>query len=428
MASPLQPGSRLAGRYRVGEALEAPADLARHAVADEQAPEAALEVVTPQAHARMRPGAREAFLAAQVPPPRGLCTVAVVDDGAFPVRVRQRASALVNEAVLGGLSSEEGARLHAWLGSDASLEAEDLVIDLDGAPRLAPRGLVHGQRLVPPRPMSSLLAAPGADGNPPRIVLAARALAREPVDAHGWTRLARPAFVVTVALADDPARIERVSIFTGLARDDVRRAAKVGKAWPWAVSDHLAIATRARILAGRIGLAPELVTVGVMPPSFVGTAMAALGTQFPFLVGTGIPALDFSIAAGLGLASAVSLVSNGRRVGPFRRAQRALGALDLARSASPRAPGVESALLRLAGALQDPSVPEVVRVDAHGALDDAWVALLGEPLPLSDPRREAARLSRHKSIAEAAGALVDALHDPTPALVAAVDHLRRVSA
>ncbi|MBM4366044.1 MAG: hypothetical protein FJ102_07500 [Deltaproteobacteria bacterium] len=427
MASPLSPGTRLAGRYRVGEALEAPPDLARHAVIDEQAPADVLEAVTLQQHARMRPGAREAFLAAEAEPPRGLRTVAVVDDPRFPVRIRERVAMIATEALLGELSSEEGARLHAWLGADARLEAQDLAIDLLGLPRLAPRGLPVAQRLVEPRPMSSLLAAPGHDATAPRIVLAARALARDPSESHGLARLARPAFVVTVALPDDPVQIERISTFTGLSRDDVRRAARAGKSWPWAVSDHPAIATRARILGGRLDLAPELVAIAVVPPSFVGTAMAALGTQFPFLVGTGIPAVDFSLAAGLGLASAVSLVSNARRLRPYRRAQRALGALDLARAASPRAPGVESSLLQLASALQRPAVPEVVRADAHGALDEAWMALLSEPLPLPDPRRESLRLSRHHEVAAAAQALGEALGEPGPALVAAVDRLRRVS-
>ncbi len=413
----------IAHRFRVAEALPGTAELARHAVVDDRDPARALEVVTPLAHARLRPGAREAFQAPAVPAPRGAEVVATVDHEGFPVTVRGRLSMAATPELLRALSPGERGQLCAWLGDDAAREVDELWFDLDGRPRVVPTGTVRGQRVRPPPRLAEVLGPPG-EAAPhlalslafPAIVPGSAVVASRGAPASGPAAPPAPAWVVTVTLPTGGPLLEAAAIYTGVALADLDRAARASRPWCWAAGTDPLAATRARNLATRLGLGAELVSTGAPPPSFWPATLAALGAQYPVLVGTGIPAVDYALAAGLALTATASVVRHARRVGPARRAARALGALDLHHRATPREAGPEATLFALSTALAAPSIPEVVRIDVGRALDEAWYSLLSRLAPDPRPREEQARQAQVRVLLAAAGDLERALYDDAPDL------------
>lgn len=426
MASPLPEGGLLARRFRVGAALPSPGDLARHAVVDEQDPARALEVVTPRAHARLRPGARAAFVAPVDAPPRGVEVVSTVEHDGFPVQVRERLAGVLDEAALSRLDDEERAALLAWLGDDATRPVDHLWLDLDGHPRLAPTGTATGQRLRPPPTLAGVLgtASAGATNRtsdqPPSLTRLLPAPHAEnvgqPVAATAPVARRVPAYVVLVNPGATAWAPWAVAAYAGAHEPDVQRAAAAEKPWAWAAHDDPVATSRARRLAARLGLQAEVVATGAPAPSFWPASVAALGAQFPVLVGTGVPVLDYALTAGLALAAAASVVRHGRRVGPARRAARALGALDLARR-STRAPGGPDDHLRALGqAIRQAAVPDLARADLALAVDEAWFALLSCRDPAPRPRDEQARLGAIRALVAAVEALHLAVREGSPSL------------
>ena len=206
---------------------------------------------------------------------------------------------------------------------------------------------------------------------------------------------------------------------------EVARAARAGRPWLWAGTDHAARAVRERALAEAFSVRANVVPTSAPPPRFAPATVAAGLAQAPLLVSTGVPALDGAIVAGLGLTAFSSLGRNVRLLGPARRAAGAAGAWEAWRRA-PRASGPLHPLLALAAAL-DGDLPATVRQDVSEALDLAWQAGLARlPLP-TDPR---ARRGVERSLQELVGAVValaGTLGDDEAVIVRRVRTLREVA-
>lgn len=146
-------GTKVGGRWTLLRELGGEEDLARWEAED--AAGTRVEVVAPRPHALLRPGARESFAAARPPDhPAALPELArdVVDG--VPVRVRP-----LTRGTLAGvrLTPAEAVAIAGWLGpavlagsgiGGGELRPEDVAIDPEGAPRLAPAGLPRGESLA----------------------------------------------------------------------------------------------------------------------------------------------------------------------------------------------------------------------------------------------------------------------------------------
>jgi hypothetical protein len=143
----VRPGTRIAGRWLAEEALPSGPDLERWRVRDG---DRAAECVLPRPHALLRPDARVRF--AQVAPPAhpaALTTLAEADVDGTPARIRPLTSGTM-EGVR--LSPAQAVAIAGWLGpavlagngvGGGELRDDDLVLDAEGVPRLAPSGIVR---------------------------------------------------------------------------------------------------------------------------------------------------------------------------------------------------------------------------------------------------------------------------------------------
>ncbi|MFZ5481248.1 MAG: hypothetical protein ACOZNI_31100 [Myxococcota bacterium] len=162
----MRPGQRAAGRWELVRELTGGEDWVRWEVRDG---EHVAELVAPKAHALLRPGAREAFAGTPMPDdPAVLPRLAEDEIDDVPVRVQARTRCTFLEA---RLSVAEARAIAGWLGPAVlaaggacagELTAEDLVVDADGVPRLAPLGIPRAESLA----RKPVYRAPdgGADG------------------------------------------------------------------------------------------------------------------------------------------------------------------------------------------------------------------------------------------------------------------------
>ncbi len=377
----LEPGLRI-GRLRVGTARPAPPGFVRFGVEGE----VELELIAPNGHLRLRAGAKALWADARARRVAA-ATVSVAEhawvevDG-WPVWVRPRSELISLES----LDERARASLAGWLqaaGVDLATATEaDLVADAEGVVRYAPLGLAENQLdRAPPAPLATLLGTPGAAGE---VRVAVARPAPVPGRPRDLVLPDAPALLVVVALPrGDAGALARVAARTATELREVERAAERGASWVWAAVTDPAQAPRLRGQAERAGLRAQLVATQAPSPTFLMPMVLAGGAQVPFLLPTGIAALDFAIIGGLGVTSLASALRALARIAPARRAAAGAGAWETWRR-STRTAGAARRLLALELRLAAEVQPGPVRVDLGEALDAAWTRLfsaLAEPRP-----------------------------------------------
>ena len=416
----LGPGRRVGDR-RVRSAVPAPPGFLAFSLDDD----GDTELILPNAHLRLRAGAREAWLGGREA--RRNAGIAAhpeldwVDIDGWPAWVRPRVH---GPALLEALDDDARASLAGWLvAAGVNLHratAADLVVDAAGVIRYAPLGLAEGQlREVS---LADVLGAPGpAPAMPPAAPVRTQ---RSPESSSpvisAASRASPPPSVVMVRLpAGNAPLLARVAARTGTRLRDVERASERPGQWIWAPVTEPARSLRLRTQAERAGLQAEVVATSAVSPTFLPAMVAGVVAQIPLFIHSGIPALDISIIAGLGITAVVSMLRQGRRIGPARRAASATGAWEAWRRAE-RTSGPETKLLALETRIALDVDPEPVRRDLGDALDHAWAHLFAA-LDQEDPHRQRAL----RRIDEAAKRVTTALASPeAAATVAAITALR----
>ncbi len=416
------------GRWRLRERLPAPAGFTVWSLFDDDAN----ELVTPNAHLRLRAGAGRAWAAARA---ERLARSAVslpetdwVEAEGWPGWVRPRATPLVLEA----LNAEERRGLAGWLAAAgvnlATARVEDLVVTASGEVRYAPLGLAeHTLAAASPSPSAgrTLATALGPPGPPTPLTLAPAAadspapLAPASAAAGGSSLLRLPPAPVTIVMVrvpvGDAAAITTVARRTATAEAEVARAAHRPGWWAWAATSSPGPAARLRGQAERAGLTTELRAAHLPSPNFLPALVAGGLAQLPLYWSTGVPGLDVAVLGGLGATALFSLVRAGLRVGPARSSAAAMGAWA-AWTRATRTQGPELALLALELRLDRPAELGPVSTDLADALDEAWARAFALPAGGS---RAADALDR------AARRVLTTLDQPeSPQLVAAIRALK----
>lgn len=412
------------GRWQLRERRPAPAGFVAWSLVDDDAH----ELVVPNAHLRLRAGARDAWLAARAERARrtevALPEADWVEAGGWPCWVRPRGGSCPLEA----LGDEDRAALAGWLGAAGvdlgATTADDLVVTDTGEVRYAPLGLSQHALAVAQdrRTLAILLGPPGAP-RPVRITptepspLERGAPASTAVGGAAILRLPpAPLGVIVVRVpAGDAAAIRTVARRTATLPAEVARAAQGPGWWVWAATSTKGPAARLRGQAERAGLTVELRPTEAPSPNFLPALVAGGVAQIPLYVSTGIPELDFAVLAGLGATSLFSLVRAGRRIAPARSSAAAVGAWA-AWSRATRTDGPELALLALELRLDRPEELGPAATDLADALDEAWARLFALP----DGRNRAT-----DRLGQAAQTILRALDEPdSPRLVAAIRALK----
>lgn len=406
----LGPGRRIGAR-RVGSALPAPPGFLAFAFEDDDD----TEVILPNAHLRLRAGSREAWMAGrEARRAAGAAALPEVDwvevDG-WPAWVRPRVR---GPLVLQPLDDAARASLAGWLlaaGVDLRLaSAGDLLVDGAGLIRFAPLGLAEGQLRT--ATLAEILGEPGPAPSQPPTAPERTQLAPAPSGpiASPVSRAPTPPALVIVQLpSGNTPLLARVAARTGTGLRDIERAAERPGRWIWAPVSEPARGGRLRAQAERAGLRAEVVATSALSPTFLPALVAGGVAQVPLFVHSGLPALDIAIITGLGITAVVSMVRQGRRIAPARRAAGAIGAWEGWGRAA-RTTGPEARFLALEQRITLDLDPEPVRRDLGDALDHAWTHLFAA-LEQEDPQR--ARSFRRMD--EAAKRVATALASPEAA-------------
>lgn len=362
----LAPGVRVGSR-RLAEALPAPPGFQVFAVEGDDA----LEVIAPNAHLRLRAGAPASWEAGrrlrQASP---LAAVAEVDwptvDG-WRVWVRPRVQSGVD---VRSLDEEARASLNATLVSAGvnvmAATVADLVLDANGVIRYAPLGLAESQ--LKAATLASLLSEPttpaaGIRSGPAMVTSVRPAPVAIP-----------PALVIVTLSVDDSALLGCVALRSATPLRDVERAAARPGRWLWGAVSEPDRGPRLVAQAARAGLTAEIVFTGAPIPTFLPAMVAGGLAQLPLFVPTGIPTLDIALIGGLGVTALFSLIRQGRRIGPARRAASATGAWQ-AWCRTERTEGPERALLELERRIAVSADASPIRRDLADAVDEAWTRL-----------------------------------------------------
>jgi hypothetical protein len=391
------PGANV-GRWRLGAARPAPAGFAAWAVEGDDDH----ELIVPNAHLRLRAGARAAWVAARAA--RQACAAAALAEAdwlevdGWPCWVRPRAAPLT----LAALDPADHPALAGWLAAAGVDLARTTLADLATLPggevRYAPLGLAENALERLPA-LAVVLGPPGA----PRAVIARQALAPPAAAPAPPTALAPPAGSALLRLPPAPRAVvmvrlpagradllARVAIRTATVEHEVVRAANRPGWWAWAPATTTGPAARLRGQAERVGLVTELRATGVPSPSFLPALVTGGLAQIPLYMSTGTPALDLAILGGLGATALFSLVRAGRGVAPARASAAAAGAWSAWQRAT-RTHGPELRLLALEMRLADPDTLGPAATDLADALDAAWTRRFGLP---NGEGRAAAELDR----------------------------------
>lgn len=416
------------GRWTLRERRPAPAGFVAWSLVDDDAH----ELIVPNAHLRLRAGARDAWAAARAERARradvALPEADWVEAGGWPCWVRPRGGPFTLES----LGDDDRAALAGWLGAAGvdlgAATAEDLAVTESGEVRYAPLGLgEHAPAATSAqdrarRTLAILLGPPGAP-RPVRVTptepspLDRGAPASTAVGGAAILRLPpAPLGVIVVRVpAGDAAAIRTVARRTATLPAEVARAAQGPGWWAWAATSTKGPAARLRGQAERAGLTVELRPTEAPSPNFLPALVAGGVAQIPLYVSTGIPELDFAVLAGLGATSLFSLVRAGRRIAPARSSAAAVGAWA-AWSRATRTDGPELALLALELRLDRPEELGPAATDLADALDEAWARLFAVP----DGRSRAT-----DRLGQAAHTILRALDEPdSPRLVAAIRALK----
>ncbi len=417
----LSPG-RSVGSHRLGEALPGPPGFLVFALldADEH------ELILPNAHLRLRAGAREAWIAGRTARlaagNAAIPETGWVDVDGWPAWIRPRVQGPLD---LTALDDAARADLAGWLiASNVNLSraaAADLVIDGAGCIRYAALGLAEGQ--LPARTLAHALGPPGpAPAAAPRAPEPAAAPPRLPALLATGSLPSRhlPAALVIVELHPTNAAIlARIASRTATGIREIERAAARPGRWIWAPVAAPERAPRLRLQAERAGFSAEVIATTPLSPTFLPALVAGGLAQVPLFVHSGIPALDTAIIAGLGLTAVVSMVRQGQRIAPARRAASAVGAWEAWRRAE-RTSGPERRLLALEERIGLEADAGAVRRDLADALDHAWTHLFAA-LDQEEPQRGRAL----RRLDDAAKRVATALNAPEEAsAVQAITALR----